>query len=64
MKAGTYEAAKSMKMEDKFGSIQPGLRADLVVLNGNPFEDITAVKRVVMVIKSGDIVKDERNVDT
>ncbi|TFG34512.1 amidohydrolase family protein [Candidatus Thorarchaeota archaeon] len=54
--AGTMNAAKSMSMESKIGTIKPGKSADLLVLSPgkNPLEDITVlqykenIKRVIL----------------
>jgi len=50
-------AAESMRLQDKIGSIAPGLQADIIALAGNPLEDITAVRRVAFVMKSGIVYK-------
>jgi len=53
-------AAEALGMADRIGSIAPGLQADLIALDGDPLKDITAVRRVVFVMKGGVIQKDER----
>jgi imidazolonepropionase-like amidohydrolase len=45
--------AEALGMADQIGSIAPGLQADIIALNGDPLKDITAVRRVVFVMKSG-----------
>ena len=49
--------AEAMGMSDKIGSITPGLEADIVALDGDPLKDITAVRRVVFVMKGGVVYK-------
>jgi imidazolonepropionase-like amidohydrolase len=44
-------------MADKIGSIAPGIEADIIALDGDPLKDITAVRRVVFVMKGGVIYK-------
>jgi len=44
IKAGTHNAAKSIAVEDKIGTLEPGKYADLLVLNSDPLEDISAIK--------------------
>ena len=39
------------------GSIAEGLEADLVAVEGNPLDEITAVRRVVFVMKHGRVYK-------
>ena len=49
--------AEAMGMADQIGSIAPGLQADIIALNGDPLKDITAVRRVVFVMKGGVVHK-------
>ena len=49
--------AEAMGMADQIGSIAPGLQADIIALNGDPLKDITAVRRVVFVMKGGVVYK-------
>jgi len=44
LETGTRNAAEAMGMLDEFGTIEPGKRADLILLNNNPLEDVTAVR--------------------
>jgi imidazolonepropionase-like amidohydrolase len=58
--AATAGAARHIGRNDDLGSIAPGKRADLVVVDGNPVQDIGALRRIVLVIKNGEIVIDNR----
>jgi imidazolonepropionase-like amidohydrolase len=49
--------AEAMGLADQIGSIAPGLRADIIALDGDPLKDITAVRRVVFVMKGGVVYK-------
>jgi imidazolonepropionase-like amidohydrolase len=49
--------AKAMGMSDQIGTIVPGLEADIIALDGDPLKDITAVRRVVFVMKGGIVYK-------
>jgi imidazolonepropionase-like amidohydrolase len=49
--------AQALGMADQIGSIAPGLQADIIALAGDPLHDITAVRRVVFVMKSGTVYK-------
>jgi imidazolonepropionase-like amidohydrolase len=55
--SATSLAAQSLQLDDKIGSIAPGMEADLVALDGDPLTDITAVRRVVFVMKGGKVYK-------
>ena len=58
IQAGTINGAKAIGIEDKTGTLEKGKWADIIVLDGNPLEDLTALKRVIMVILKGEIVTD------
>ena len=49
--------AEAMGLSDQIGSIAPGLQADIIALDGDPLKDITAVRRVVFVMKGGVVYK-------
>ena len=46
-------AAEAIGMGDQLGVIAPGYQADIIALDGDPIADITAVRRVVFVMKGG-----------
>jgi imidazolonepropionase-like amidohydrolase len=50
-------AAEAMGLADQIGAIAPGLQADIIALDGDPLKDITAVRRVVFVMKGGLVYK-------
>ena len=49
--------AEALGMTDQIGSIAPGVQADIIALDGDPLKDITAVRRVVFVMKGGIVYK-------
>jgi imidazolonepropionase-like amidohydrolase len=53
IRAGTIEAARVLGWEDRIGVLKPGYLADVVAVDGNPVEDITAMQRVGFVMKGG-----------
>jgi imidazolonepropionase-like amidohydrolase len=57
MISATSLNAEAMRMDDQIGSIAPGLQADIIALDGDPLKDITAVRRVVFVMKGGVVYK-------
>lgn len=49
--------AEALRMSDQIGSIAVGLQADIIAIDGDPLKDITAVRRVVFVMKGGVVYK-------
>lgn len=52
--AGTVEAARFLGGEETFGTLEAGKRADLVLLTGNPLEDIRHSRDIAGVVLRGD----------
>jgi len=50
-------AAEALDMSDQLGRLAPGYDADIIALDGDPLEDITAVQRVVFVMRGGVVYK-------
>lgn len=57
IRSATSVAARSLGLDAAIGTIAPGYEADLIALDGNPLEDITALSRVVFVMKGGKVYK-------
>jgi imidazolonepropionase-like amidohydrolase len=55
--SATSVSADSLGLGHELGTIAPGFQADLVATDGNPLDDITAVRRVVFVMKSGKVYR-------
>ena len=53
LKAATINGANALGIEASLGSIEVGKLADLVVVNGNPLDDIKAVRDIRFVIRDG-----------
>ena len=51
--------AEALGMGDRLGSLAPGFEADIIALDGDPLKDITAVRRVVFVMKGGVVYKND-----
>jgi imidazolonepropionase-like amidohydrolase len=58
--SATARSAESLGMSDTIGTLAAGYEADLVATDGNPLDDITAVRRVVFVMKGGKVYRNAK----
>jgi len=59
MVSANSRGAEALGMGDVIGSIVPGFEADIIALDGDPLKDITAVRRVVFVMKGGRVYRNQ-----
>lgn len=59
MRTATSVTARMLHMEDRVGSVKPGLWADLVAMQGDPTRDIDATTRVRFVMKGGVVFRND-----
>jgi imidazolonepropionase-like amidohydrolase len=53
IQAATLVPARAMRLERELGTVTPGKRADLILVDGDPLADIRALRRVVSVVSGG-----------
>lgn len=57
IQTATLRAAELLGWQDRIGTIEPGKRADLVAVEGDPLQDITLLEQVSFVMKEGVVYK-------
>ena len=55
--SATSRAAESLGLADVVGTVQPGYEADLIAIQGDPLDNIAAIRNVQFVMKGGVIYK-------
>lgn len=57
IKSATVRGAELLRMEKQIGTIEKGKYADVIAVEGQPLDDINSLKRVVFVMKAGQVLK-------
>jgi imidazolonepropionase-like amidohydrolase len=55
--AATSLNAEAIGLQGTIGTLAPGMEADLIAVDGDPLSDITALQRVVFVMKGGKVYR-------
>src|SRR2546428_13881556 len=56
LQSATLNAARYLGITDAFGTVELGKTADLVLLEGNPLEDIRNTRKISAVVVNGKII--------
>ncbi|HKY34290.1 MAG TPA: amidohydrolase family protein [Candidatus Polarisedimenticolia bacterium] len=59
--AATHDAARALRLERETGLLLPGMRADLLLVRGDPLAEPAALRRVAMVVRDGRVALDALN---
>ncbi len=57
IEAATVNAAKLLGIDAEVGTLEPGKSADIIAVSGDPLSDVTVLKTVPFVMKSGTVYK-------
>ncbi len=60
LQAFTVEPAKIMGLSNQIGTIQPGMIADMDIINGNPLENIETIANDVYVMQNGNVYTEKQ----
>ena len=55
LQTATIIPARAMNMDKNYGSVEPGKQADIIIVDGNPFQNISEIRKINTVIKDGKI---------
>lgn len=61
LQSATLVNAEMLRLEQRIGAVEPGLEADLLVIDGNPLENVRTLLDPVLVISNGRIGLDRLN---
>jgi imidazolonepropionase-like amidohydrolase len=60
LQTATITPARVMKLAQRTGSLDPGKQADLLLIDGNPLQQIRDIRRVQLVVKDGQLYEPAR----
>ena len=60
LRSATVEPARMLEVETEVGELKPGLYADIVAVEADPLQSITALRTISFVMKGGKVVRDDR----
>ncbi|MCH7596796.1 MAG: amidohydrolase family protein [Planctomycetes bacterium] len=58
--SATGDAARALRVDKDLGTVEPNKLADLVLVEGQPWEQITDIGKIQLVIQAGRVVVDKR----
>jgi len=57
LQAATYNAARSLRADQRFGTIEAGREANLLLVDGDPLSDISVTERISLVVYRGERIR-------
>ncbi|MBD0736726.1 metal-dependent hydrolase family protein [Streptomyces sp. CBMA29] len=59
LRAGTIDAARLLRLEDRIGAVEEGYLADLIVTDRDPTSEMSALRGIRVVLQGGRVVRDD-----
>ncbi|MGI8745519.1 MAG: amidohydrolase family protein [Bryobacteraceae bacterium] len=56
LRAASSNGARWLGKESEFGTVEPGKRGDLIIIDGDPLKQMKDLRKITMVVQSGRIV--------
>ena len=60
LKAATSVNSRAFHLDKSVGFIKPGLKADIIIAEGNPGENISSLRSILFVMKDGKVYRNEK----
>jgi imidazolonepropionase-like amidohydrolase len=60
LRSATIEPARWLGIDGSVGTIEVGKKADIILVDGNPLDDVSALRSLRWVMKAGTVVRDDR----
>ena len=59
LRSATIDSARMLGVERELGDLKPGYLADIVAVDGDPTQDIRALRTIGFVMKGGKVVRND-----
>jgi imidazolonepropionase-like amidohydrolase len=56
LKSATVLAAELLGQSEQIGTLEAGKFADMIAVDANPYDDVTVLERVSVVVKDGHVI--------
>jgi hypothetical protein len=56
IRAATSTGAETLGVGNALGQVRPGFRADLLIVQGDPLADVTALREITQIVRGGEVL--------
>jgi imidazolonepropionase-like amidohydrolase len=61
IKSATSNAALALKMDDVFGAVKKGLKADVIAVAQNPLENMSNIRQIEVIMQNGRLIHEKNS---